>query len=44
MANEFPKNKPQVVKRGNTKKNKMFNCAICGEKFPNGQALGKHLD
>jgi len=44
LANEFPKNKPQVVKRGNNKKCKMFNCTICGEKFPNGQALGKQFD
>lgn len=43
LQNEFPKVKQQTVKRGNTKKNKMFNCTICGEKFPNGQALGRNL-
>ena len=43
LANEFPKSKPTVNKRGNHKKLKMFNCTICGEKFPNGQALGKYL-
>ena len=40
IISDNPKMLKQQVKRGNSKKNKMFNCTICGEKFPNGQALG----
>ena len=40
LTNEFPKVIKLQAKRGTNKKNKMFNCTICGERFPNGQALG----
>ena len=41
IISDYPKIMKQHIKRLNIKKNKMFICSICEEKFPNGQALGK---